>query len=265
MDTSFSINHSDINKYLVSEDEEDNESFNFPNFTSSSEWLSKLCTTDTRWMNNEDPKSPPEFTPESSRDISEMQKESFASIMDDTFTSLPSSSSLSENEGHKERKSSIYLSIEQPNSENEEMGEKRQEIPAPKTKSTIYLSVEQEYSKHEEKDEKRQENEAHEDRKSSIYLSIERETSERENEAHEDRKCSIYLIIDQQTSQRENEAHEDINSSIHLSIDQQNSKNEDKKGKKRRSRFRRILSSCRRGLSRVARAFACCTCRPSTI
>ncbi|XP_073411840.1 uncharacterized protein [Dendrobates tinctorius] len=235
MDTSFSINHSDINKYLVSEDEEDNESFNFPNFTSSSEWLSKLCTTDTRWMNNEDPKSPPEFTPESSRDISEMQKESFASIMDDTFTSLPSSSSLSENEGHKERKSSIYLSIEQPNSENEEMGEKRQE------------------------------NEAHEDRKSSIYLSIERETSERENEAHEDRKCSIYLIIDQQTSQRENEAHEDINSSIHLSIDQQNSKNEDKKGKKRRSRFRRILSSCRRGLSRVARAFACCTCRPSTI
>ncbi|CAJ0917496.1 unnamed protein product [Ranitomeya imitator] len=41
VDTSFSLNHSDINKHLVSEDEEDNESFNYQNFTSSSEWLSK--------------------------------------------------------------------------------------------------------------------------------------------------------------------------------------------------------------------------------
>ncbi|XP_069596051.1 microtubule-associated serine/threonine-protein kinase 3-like [Ranitomeya imitator] len=126
--TSFSINHSDINKYLVSEDEEDNESFIYQNFTSSSEWLSKLCTTTTRRMNNEDPKSPAEFTQASYTNILEMQKESFPasiSIRDDAFTSLPCSPPLSENEADEERKSSIYLSIEQQGSENEEMGEKR--------------------------------------------------------------------------------------------------------------------------------------------
>ncbi|XP_073407351.1 microtubule-associated serine/threonine-protein kinase 3-like [Dendrobates tinctorius] len=180
---------SDINEHLDSEDEEDNESFNCPNFTSSSEWLSKLCTNATRRMNKEDPKSPPEFIPGSSTDISEMQNESFpASIRDDALTGLPSSSPLSENQTHEERKSSIYLSKEQQNSENEEREEKRQETPA----------------QEEKKSEK------------------------------------------------------------NLSVDQQNSNDEEKKGKRRRSRLRRILSSCRRGLSRVARTFACCYCCPST-
>ncbi|CAJ0967476.1 unnamed protein product [Ranitomeya imitator] len=41
VDTSFSIKHSDINKHLVSEDED--ESFIYQNFSSSSEWLSKRC------------------------------------------------------------------------------------------------------------------------------------------------------------------------------------------------------------------------------
>ncbi|XP_077116037.1 microtubule-associated serine/threonine-protein kinase 3-like isoform X2 [Ranitomeya variabilis] len=44
LDISSSINQSDINKHLVSEDEDENESFNFQNFISSSERLSKLCT-----------------------------------------------------------------------------------------------------------------------------------------------------------------------------------------------------------------------------
>ncbi|CAJ0966923.1 unnamed protein product [Ranitomeya imitator] len=73
VDTSFSINHFDINKHLESEDEEDNESFNYENFTSSSEWLSKLCTTATR-INNEDPKSPAEFTQASCTNILEIQR-----------------------------------------------------------------------------------------------------------------------------------------------------------------------------------------------
>ncbi|CAJ0956069.1 unnamed protein product [Ranitomeya imitator] len=95
VDTSFSINHSDINKHLDSEDEEDNESFNCQNFTSSSEWLSKLCTTATMRINNEDPKSPAEVT--SYTNILEMQKESFpASIRDDDITSLPCSPPLSD-------------------------------------------------------------------------------------------------------------------------------------------------------------------------
>ncbi|XP_073506725.1 microtubule-associated serine/threonine-protein kinase 3-like [Phyllobates terribilis] len=47
--------------------------------------------------------------------------------------------------------------------------------------------------------------------------------------------------------------------------EEQNSENV-KKGKKRKgSIFRRILSSCRRGLSRAARVFACCHCCPSVI
>ncbi|CAJ0966547.1 unnamed protein product [Ranitomeya imitator] len=89
VDTSFSINHCDLNKDLVSEDEEDNESFNYQNFTSSSEWLSKLCTTATRRMSNKDPKSPAEFTQASCINILKMQKEYVpASIKDDAITSF---------------------------------------------------------------------------------------------------------------------------------------------------------------------------------
>ncbi|XP_073518226.1 microtubule-associated serine/threonine-protein kinase 3-like [Phyllobates terribilis] len=99
-DTSLFINHSDISNYLVSEDEkdtsEDNESLDFQNFISSSERLSKLHTSATRTMNDEDPKSSPECTQSSSTNISEMQKESFRqSDRDDAIISLPSSSPLS--------------------------------------------------------------------------------------------------------------------------------------------------------------------------
>ncbi|XP_077113262.1 microtubule-associated serine/threonine-protein kinase 4-like [Ranitomeya variabilis] len=219
VDTSFAINHADINKHLDSENEKDNESFNCQNFTTSSEWLSKLCTTATMRMNNEDPKSPAEFT--SCTNILEMQKESVpASIRDDDITSLPCSPLLSENEAHEERKSSIYCSIEQQNSDNEEMGEKREEIPAP------------------------------EERKSSIYLNEEQQNSE-----HEEMEEMIQDIT----------VHENIKSSIPLSTTQQNPENEEKKEKKRRSRLRRFLSSCRRRLARAARAFTCCCSCPSTI
>ncbi|XP_073525387.1 microtubule-associated serine/threonine-protein kinase 4-like [Phyllobates terribilis] len=100
VDTSLFINHADIEKHVDSEDEEDtiekNESPDFQNFTSSSERLSKLCTIATRTMNNEDPKSPPECTPGSGTNISEMQKESFPeSDRDDAISCLPSSSPLS--------------------------------------------------------------------------------------------------------------------------------------------------------------------------
>ncbi|XP_077148819.1 microtubule-associated serine/threonine-protein kinase 2-like [Ranitomeya variabilis] len=272
--TSFSINHSDG---------EDNESFNYPNFTSSSLWLSKLYTNATRRMNKEDPKSPPPCTPESSMDVSEMQKESFpASIKDDAFTSLPSSSPWSEFPAHEEGKSLIYLSIEQQSSENEEKGEKRQEFPAhEEEKSSIYFSIEQQTSESEEKGEKRQEFPAHEEEKSSIYFSIEQQKSEREEKgekrqefpAHEEEKSSIYFSIEQQTSESEEKvekrqvfpAQEEKIYEKSLSIDQQNSKNEEKKGKKRRSRLRRILSSCRRGLPRAARLFSSCHCAPRTL
>ncbi|CAJ0928048.1 unnamed protein product [Ranitomeya imitator] len=235
VDTSFSINHYNINKHLESEDEEDNESFKYKNFTSSSEWLSKLCTTATR-INNEDPKSPAEFTQTSCTNILEMQKESVpASIRDDDITSLPCSPPLSENEAHEE--------IEQQNSDNEEMGERREDIPVHEDRiPSIPLSRAQQNSEGEGKKEKKQQNEAHEE--------IEQQNSDNEEMGERREDIPVY---------------EDGKSSIPLSAEQQNSEGEGKKEKKQRSRLRRFLSSCRRRLSRAARAFTCCCSCPSTI
>ncbi|XP_069601893.1 microtubule-associated serine/threonine-protein kinase 4-like [Ranitomeya imitator] len=112
VDTSLFINHSNMKKHLVSEDEmgtsEDNEWFDFQNFTSSSERLSKLYTTTNGMMNNEYPKSPPEcaptsstnispeYTPTSSTDISEMQKEFVTASDRGDAIILPSLSQLSD-------------------------------------------------------------------------------------------------------------------------------------------------------------------------
>ncbi|XP_077137298.1 microtubule-associated serine/threonine-protein kinase 4-like [Ranitomeya variabilis] len=101
VDTSLFINHSNMNKHLVSEDEkgtsEDNECFDFQNFTSSSERLSKLYTTTNGMMNDEYPKSPPECAPKSSTNISEMQKEFVtASDRGDAIIILPSLPQLSD-------------------------------------------------------------------------------------------------------------------------------------------------------------------------
>ncbi|KAM4016902.1 microtubule-associated serine/threonine-protein kinase 3-like [Anomaloglossus baeobatrachus] len=75
-----SDNDSDIYQPMGSEDKdkrrEDNENREFQNFTSSSERLSKLCTSVIRTMSKEDPKSPPESSEESNTKSSEMQKES---------------------------------------------------------------------------------------------------------------------------------------------------------------------------------------------
>ncbi|XP_077149066.1 microtubule-associated serine/threonine-protein kinase 4-like [Ranitomeya variabilis] len=131
VDTSLFINRQDIEEHLASEDEEgdtneDNKSFEFQNFTSSSERLSKLCTITTRTMNDEDPKSPPQCTPASSTNISEIQKEPFCEPdRDDPISSLPFSSSLSETPAEEEVKSAINLSIKEENSENVKKGKKR--------------------------------------------------------------------------------------------------------------------------------------------
>ncbi|XP_077150985.1 microtubule-associated serine/threonine-protein kinase 4-like [Ranitomeya variabilis] len=244
------FNYSDINNHLLSGD--DNQSFNFQNFTSSSERLSKLYTTATREMNNEDPKSPRECAPASSTNISEIQKESFpVFIRDNAITSLPSLCPLSEIPVHKERKSSIYLSIEHQNSNNEEKWKKIQENPAHEERMpSIYFSIENQNSENEEKEEKRQENPAHEERMSSINFSIEQEISQNEEKGEK---------------RQEFPAQEDRTSEKKLSIDQEKSQNKEKRGKRRGNRLRRILSSCRRGLSRVARVFTCCSGSPTDI
>ncbi|XP_073522187.1 microtubule-associated serine/threonine-protein kinase 3-like [Phyllobates terribilis] len=78
VDNSLFIDHSEID-HSVSEDEEgtsvNNENLDFQNFTSSSERLSKLCTITTRKMNDEDQKSPPECTPATNTNISEIMEE----------------------------------------------------------------------------------------------------------------------------------------------------------------------------------------------
>ncbi|XP_077136782.1 microtubule-associated serine/threonine-protein kinase 4-like [Ranitomeya variabilis] len=129
VDTSLFINHSNMEKHLVSEGEkgisEDNESLIFNNFTSSSERLSKLRTTVTRIKINENPKSSPDCTQESSTNISEMQKESVPVSDDDAITILPSSSPLSEFPAQEERKSPINLSKDEETSENGKKGKKR--------------------------------------------------------------------------------------------------------------------------------------------
>ncbi|CAJ0965371.1 unnamed protein product [Ranitomeya imitator] len=94
------FDHSHINKHLVSEDEEgtseNNDGFDFENYTSSSEKHCKLCTTTTSMVNVEDPKTHPECTAASNSDIAEMQKESVSvSDRDDAITILPFSPSLS--------------------------------------------------------------------------------------------------------------------------------------------------------------------------
>ncbi|CAJ0918217.1 unnamed protein product [Ranitomeya imitator] len=151
---SFSINHSDG---------EDNESFNYPNFTSSSEWLSKLCTNATRRMNKEDPKSPPPCTPESNMEVSEIDQSQAATSPKALYALILRNESKAGGSGddqgaseefpaHEEENSSIYLSIEQQKSESEEKFEKRQEFPAQEEKkSEKSLSIDQQNSKNEEK------------------------------------------------------------------------------------------------------------------
>ncbi|XP_069593115.1 microtubule-associated serine/threonine-protein kinase 3-like [Ranitomeya imitator] len=102
---------SDVDTSLFIKDEEDtsedSESFDFLNFSSSSERHAKLCATAAR-IKNEDHKSHPDCTPASTPNISEMQKESVpVSNRDSAISSLPSSSPLSEFSAQEEKKSAI--------------------------------------------------------------------------------------------------------------------------------------------------------------
>ncbi|XP_077135154.1 microtubule-associated serine/threonine-protein kinase 4-like [Ranitomeya variabilis] len=128
VDTSLFITHSSMKKHLVSEDEKcTSEEDKFQNFTSSSERLSKLCTTTNKTMKDEDPKSPRECAPKSSTNISETQKESVSvSERDDVITILPSLSPLSEFPAQTDSKYSPINLIKEEKSENGENGKKRQ-------------------------------------------------------------------------------------------------------------------------------------------
>ncbi|CAJ0922761.1 unnamed protein product [Ranitomeya imitator] len=254
MDTSCFINHSDMNKHLVSEDEgtsENNDSLDFQNYTSSSEKLCKLCTTTTSMVNIEDPKTPPEFTPASSTIISEMQQESVPVCNRDyAITILPSSSPLSD---PSDKSKNLVSDYEEGKSENEE--------------NVFFLKVtsSESISKHSTSTNGTMKDE---DPKSPPECTAASNTDisemQKESVPVSDRD-NVITILPSSPSLSESQAQEDRKSVINLSTEQQNSENA-KKGKKRRgSIFRRILSSCRRGLSRAARVFACCHCCPKTI
>ncbi|XP_077134825.1 microtubule-associated serine/threonine-protein kinase 3-like isoform X2 [Ranitomeya variabilis] len=222
VDTSLFINHSNIKKHLVSEDEkgpsEDNKWFDYQNFTSSSEKLSKLYTTTNGMMNDEYWKSPPECAPKSSTNISEMQKEFVtASDRGDAIIILPSLSQLS---GHSDINKHL-------DSEDEEDPKSPPEC-APKS-STNTSEMQKEFV-------------TASDRGDTIII-LPSLSQLSEFPAQTERKYSPINLIKEEEKSENGE-----------------------RGKKRRgSIFRRILSSCRRGLSRAARVFACCHCCPRTI
>ncbi|XP_075183413.1 uncharacterized protein LOC142255849 [Anomaloglossus baeobatrachus] len=280
---------------------EDNENCEFQNFTSSSQRLSKLCAIATRRMSNEVRKLPTESSQASSTNSSEMQKESSpVSDGDDVVSSWISSFPFSEfpvleeensainvNEEQKsqneeqdkmsqdspapeEDKPSVELS-EEPNSENEE-DKKSRDSPAPEEdKPSVELS-EGPNSENEE-DKKSQDSPAPEEDKPSVELS-EGPNSENEDDkksqdspAPEEDKPAVELSEEpkseneeQDKKSQESPAQEEKQSAINMS-EEPKAENEGRGRKRRGSIFHRILSSCRRGLSRAARAFACC-CGP---
>ncbi|XP_077137291.1 microtubule-associated serine/threonine-protein kinase 4-like [Ranitomeya variabilis] len=232
VDTSLFINHSNMKNHLVSEDEkgssEDNEWFDFQNFTSSSERLSKLYTTTNGMMNDEYPKSPPECAPRSSTNISpecaptsstnisEMQKEFVTASDGGDAIILPSLSQLS---GHSDMNK--HLDSE------DEVDPKSPPECAPKSSTDVS-----------------------EKQKESVSVSD---------------RDDVITILPSTSPLSEFPAQGETKSTINLSKEEEKSE-KGKKGKKRRgSTVRRILSSCRRGLSRAARVFACCCCCPRTI
>ncbi|XP_073421554.1 microtubule-associated serine/threonine-protein kinase 3-like [Dendrobates tinctorius] len=267
MDTSCFINNSDINNQLVSQDEEDtsvdNESLDFLNFMSSSERHAKLSTTDIGMKNDEDPKSPPECTSTSNTDISEMQKES-VSVYDrgDDITILPSSSSLSD---HSDKSNHLVTEDEEGKSKNEENifflkitsseslskhstttnGTKNDEDPKSPPESNGTMNDEDPKSPPE------------------CTPTSNTDSSEMQKESvPEPDRDNVTTILPSSSTLSEFPAQEERKSATNLSNDTE----KPEKGKKRRgSIFRRTLASCRRGLSRAARIFACCYCCPRTI
>ncbi|XP_077136093.1 microtubule-associated serine/threonine-protein kinase 4-like isoform X1 [Ranitomeya variabilis] len=245
---------SDKSKNLVSEDEEgksENEENVFFLKVTSSERISKHSTTTNVTMNVEDSKSPPECTAASNTDISEMQKESVSvSDRDNAVTILPSSSPLSD---HSDKSNHLVSEDDEGKNENEE--------------NVFFLKItsSESISKHSTTTNGTLNNE---DPKSPPECTTASNTDisemQKESVPVSDRD-DVITILPSSPSLSESQAQEDRKSVINLSTEQQNSENEKKGKKRRRSIFRRFLSSCRRGISRAARLFACCHCCPRTI
>ncbi|XP_077137290.1 microtubule-associated serine/threonine-protein kinase 2-like [Ranitomeya variabilis] len=239
VDTSFFINHSDMNN----SEGEDNESLDFLNFTSSSKRLLKLYTNTNSMMNDEDPKSPPECTPASSINISEMQKESFpVSKRDDAKSSLSSSSPLSD---HSDKNNHLV-------SEDKDRKHEDNDVLLKFKSSSEGLSKLCTTATGMMNDE---------DPKSPSECTPASNTNISEMQKEYFSVSNRDDAVSSLSSSSPLSVQEERQSAINLSNEPENIE----KGKKRRgSIFRRILSSCRRRLSRAARLFACCHCCPRT-
>ncbi|XP_073430499.1 uncharacterized protein [Dendrobates tinctorius] len=203
---------------------------------SSSERHAKLSTTDIGMKNDEDPKSPPECTSTSNTDISEMQKES-VSVYDrgDVITILTSSSSLSD---HSDKSNHLVSEDEEGKSKNEE------NVFFLKITSSESLSKTTPYTGFTC------------DLRAFLLPNRQKES------VPEPDRDNVTTILPSSSTLSEFPAQEERKSTTNLSNDTE----KPEKGKKRRgSIFRRTLASCRRGLSRAARIFACCYCCPRTI
>ncbi|XP_077134750.1 microtubule-associated serine/threonine-protein kinase 3-like isoform X1 [Ranitomeya variabilis] len=259
VDTSLFINHSNIKKHLVSEDEkgpsEDNKWFDYQNFTSSSEKLSKLYTTTNGMMNDEYWKSPPECAPKSSTNISEMQKECVtASDRGDAIIIFEDPKSPPE--------------CAQKSSTNTSEMQKEFVTASDRGDAIIILPSLSQLSGHSDIN-KHLDSEDEEDPKSPPECAPKSSTNTSEMQKEfvtaSDRGDTIIILPSLSQLSEFPAQTERKYSPINLIKEEEKSENGERGKKRRGSIFRRILSSCRRGLSRAARVFACCHCCPRTI
>ncbi|KAM4049131.1 microtubule-associated serine/threonine-protein kinase 3-like [Anomaloglossus baeobatrachus] len=244
MDTSVFLNHGGVDMDMISEDKEDNENSYFQNFTTSSQRLLKLCTSTT--LNN-DTKSPPESSPESTPEyMQECSPESTPQCLPDSTPdcspeSIPESTPECSAEGIQKCS---------PESTPECSPESTPECtPECSPESTPECTPEC-------------------SPESTPECTPECSPESTPESAPECIPASSTNISKMQKESSPAPDRDDAITSLSSSSPlsefpaQEERKSEKKeKGKKRRGNiFRRILSSCRRGLSRAARAFACCGC-----
>ncbi|XP_077124720.1 microtubule-associated serine/threonine-protein kinase 4-like [Ranitomeya variabilis] len=199
------------------------------NYISSSQRLSKLYATNTRMMSNEDHEPSPYYSLETSTNHSDVQKESSSTTSDgdsEYFTA-------------KSKSPSPILSVEKKNKSVLNLGEEQDPEIVPETepirvetKNTSAIKL-------------------GEDQDPEIVPETEPSRVETKNTSAlklgEDQDPEIVAEAEPSRVEKKNK------SAIKL-VGEQNAKTVEEREPRRRSIFRRIISSCRRGLSRAARS-----------
>ncbi|XP_077127954.1 microtubule-associated serine/threonine-protein kinase 4-like [Ranitomeya variabilis] len=220
-------------KYTYSDEGDTSEKVsNWPeslNYVSSSERLSKLYPTNTRMMSNEDHKPSPDCPLETSTKHSDVQKESSSSTSDGDSEYFTANS----------KTPSPILSVEKKNKSVLNLGEElNPEIVAETEPSRVETTNTSAVKLGEEQN-------------PEIVPETEPSRVETKNTSAlklgEDKDLEIVAETEPSRVEKKNK------SAIKL-VEEQNAKIVEEREPRRRSIFRRIISSCRRGLSRAARS-----------